>query len=165
MKMQKKIFISGCLWAPEGKEKNTFIRFDGLSKLIIDDPIIQKWTAEDRLIRVCPEMIAGFPVPRPPTELCDGRVFTQTGEDLTEKYLYGANVVLESAIRLDVAMVILKENSPSCGVRKICDGTFSGTKIDGMGITTRVLTEAGITVFSEKEIPEANEFLQRIEAA
>lgn len=47
---------------------------------------------------------------------------------------------------------ILKEYSPSCGSNKIFDGTFSGIKIDGAGITARLLKENGIEVISEEQI-------------
>ena len=47
---------------------------------------------------------------------------------------------------------ILKEGSPSCGVNYIYDGNFNGTKIPGMGITTKILKEAFIEVISEKDL-------------
>jgi uncharacterized protein YbbK (DUF523 family) len=48
-------------------------------------------------------------------------------------------------------MVVLKENSPSCGSSNIYDGTFSGRKIPGTGVTTALLEQNGIKVISEKE--------------
>jgi phosphoheptose isomerase len=53
----------------------------------------------------------------------------------------------------------MKAKSPSCGVGKIYDGTFSRKLIDGDGITAKLLKEHGIKVFDETQI---NEFLEYI---
>jgi len=47
---------------------------------------------------------------------------------------------------------ILKEGSPSCGSSLIYDGTFSGVKVNGQGVTTSLLRQHGISVISEKDI-------------
>ena len=47
---------------------------------------------------------------------------------------------------------ILKEGSPSCGSNYIYDGTFSGNKIQGEGVTTSLLRKHGIKVISENEV-------------
>jgi uncharacterized protein YbbK (DUF523 family) len=47
---------------------------------------------------------------------------------------------------------LLKESSPSCGSTTIDDGTFSQKKIAGVGLTTQILREHGIKVFSEDSI-------------
>ena len=44
---------------------------------------------------------------------------------------------------------ILKEKSPSCGCGKVYDGTFTGTLINGDGITARLLKEHGIKITGE----------------
>ena len=46
---------------------------------------------------------------------------------------------------------ILKANSPSCGVGKIYDGTFTGTLTDGNGLFADMLIKRGIEVITEKE--------------
>ena len=43
--------------------------------------------------------------------------------------------------------------SPSCGVGKVYDGSFSGKLVTGDGITVRLLQEHGIRVIGESEIP------------
>ena len=48
----------------------------------------------------------------------------------------------------------MKDGSPSCGSIKIYDGTFSGTKIDGMGIAIRMLKVLGVTVYTEENFSE-----------
>ena len=49
---------------------------------------------------------------------------------------------------------LLKENSPSCGSGKIYDGTFTGTLVEGDGITAQLLKQKGIQVYGESEIRE-----------
>ena len=52
-------------------------------------------------------------------------------------------------------VAILKESSPSCGVHRIYDGHFSGTKVKGSGVTTALLQKHGFTVYSEKDLTPA----------
>ena len=44
----------------------------------------------------------------------------------------------------------MKANSPSCSGFYIYDGSFSGTRIAGQGITAALLTEHGVKVYSEE---------------
>ena len=44
---------------------------------------------------------------------------------------------------------VLKQFSPSCGSKKIYDGSFSGKKIAGSGMTARLLKENNIKVLDE----------------
>ena len=63
-----------------------------------------------------------------------------------------AEKVLEIAKKNNVRVAILKDGSPSCGSKKISDGTFTGTKISGEGVLARLLIENGIPVFNENEV-------------
>nr|WP_218948135.1 DUF523 domain-containing protein [Acinetobacter sp. YH16037] len=47
-------------------------------------------------------------------------------------------------------MVVLKENSPSCGSSMIYDGQFNGNKIYGNGVTSALLKRHNIKVISEE---------------
>ena len=47
---------------------------------------------------------------------------------------------------------LLKEGSPSCGVHRIYDGSFSGRRIAGAGLTTEALRAAAFPVFCEEEL-------------
>ena len=55
-------------------------------------------------------------------------------------------------------MAILKARSPSCGTNVIYDGTFTSTRLNDSGITSKLLQESGIAVFSEEELPLAEAF-------
>ena len=39
---------------------------------------------------------------------------------------------------------ILKERSPSCGSGEIYDGTFTGTVVEGWGVTAELLRREGV---------------------
>ena len=49
-----------------------------------------------------------------------------------------------------ITSAILKANSPSCSGFYIYDGTFSGTKVAGQGITAALLMKHGVKVYSEE---------------
>lgn len=104
------------------------------------------------LIPVCPECFAGLPIPRLPSEIKDGKVFSKAGEDLTSKFRYGAEQTLYIARECNAPAAVLKENSPSCGFGKIYDGTFSGKLCDGNGFTAELLNKNEIAVFGESKI-------------
>lgn len=72
---------------------------------------------------------------------------------LTEQqFKDGAKQMLEFLQREQIKTVILKAKSPSCGSGLIYDGTYSGTKRPGVGVTTALLQMNGITVYSDEEI-------------
>jgi len=74
---------------------------------------------------------------------------------VTDAYMDGAEMTLALCIQHHVRIAILKEGSPSCGVSCVNDGSFSGHKIDGQGLTAHLLTRHGISVFSESQISQA----------
>lgn len=114
-----------------------------------------------KVIPVCPEVLGGLSVPRPPCELKggDGKqvwqgtagVFTDQGRDLTEAFREGACKTLQLAIAAGVKIAILKEQSPSCGCNIIYDGSFSNRLIPGVGVTAALLKEKGMEVLAETE--------------
>ena len=69
---------------------------------------------------------------------------------MTEQFLLGAEKVLELVKQHHITSAILKANSPSCSGFYIYDGTFSGTKIAGQGITAALLMKHGVKVYSEE---------------
>lgn len=111
---------------------------------------------------VCPEQLGGMSTPRDPSEIIrlDGdavingetSVITNKRLDVTRKFKLGANETLKIAKLYNCTEAILKEGSPSCGSNYIYDGTFTGKKRDGIGVTTSLLKHNGIKVISEKEI-------------
>ncbi|TEU17402.1 MAG: DUF523 domain-containing protein [Anaerolineales bacterium] len=124
-------------------------------------PQLIQLAARGLAVPVCPEVAGGLPIPRPPAEIVGGdglavldgraRVLTIEGEDVTEAFLAGARQALETAQRLGIRQAVLKEDSPSCGSRRIYDGTFSGRTVSGQGVAAALLQRNGITVLSEEE--------------
>lgn len=103
-------------------------------------------------ILICPETLGGLSAPRAPGEIRGERVIDSEGKDLTSFFRQGAEIVLKKAREYEADLCILKESSPSCGVHTVYDGTFSGRKIKGQGLTARLLSENGFKIISEKDI-------------
>lgn len=123
--------------------------------------ICEKLLIQNKAIPICPEQLGGLSTPRTPCELqgtaneiIQGKnsIVSKDGIDVTEMFLKGANEVLKLSKVLNVKKVILKEGSPSCGVNFVYDGTFSGKKVSGMGITAQMLSDALIEVCSEEDL-------------
>lgn len=107
-------------------------------------------------VAVCPEVAGGLGTPRRPAEIVggdgrdvlDGRagVVDDAGADVTEAFVAGARRALELARRSGATIAVLTDKSPSCGPGEIYDGTFSGTRRTGIGVTAALLARHGIDV-------------------
>ncbi len=75
-----------------------------------------------------------------------GVILTEDGRDVTEYFVRGAGQVLYIARLMHISRAWLKQGSPSCGCGLISDGTFSGRKRRGDGITTALLKAKGLEV-------------------
>lgn len=104
------------------------------------------------LIAVCPECLGGLGIPRMPAEIRGGRVETETGQDVTDRFRSGAEQTVEIAKRNGARIAILKNKSPSCGVTRIYDGNFCGALKEGVGVTTRLLQSEGILCVGEDQL-------------
>lgn len=139
------------------------VRYDGRSSGHPD--LLQLWQQQGRVVPLCPEVAGGLPTPRPPAEIPGGqggavldgeaRVVTVQGEDVSAEFLAGARLALELVRRHGIRVAVLKSGSPSCGNRQVYDGAFSGSKIDGEGVTSALLRREGVQVFSELELEAA----------
>lgn len=136
------------------------VRYDG-SAAPSGHPVLAQWRREDRVVPFCPEVAAGLGIPRPPTELSQGRAVTRDGRDVTAAFENGAQAALELCLRLGIHVAVLKERSPSCGSSQICDGTFACALAPGEGLTTALLRCHGIAVFSEEQWEQAAACLER----
>jgi uncharacterized protein YbbK (DUF523 family) len=164
MKMNK-ILVSACLIGEN-------VRYNGRLK-VNESSWLRGWKLQGRLVTFCPEVGGGLPVPRPCSEISgydgravlyvDARVMNIKGKDVTQYFLTGAQKTLKIARLHNIKLAVLKDGSPSCGSTYIYDGSFSGIKKPGKGITTVLLEESGIRVFSEGELPEAFEYLKTLE--
>lgn len=113
---------------------------------------VLKYLEGKEYIAICPESFGGLKIPRLPAEIIGSKVFLKDGTDVTDKFLKGAEKTLELAKKHGAKEAVLKESSPSCGCNFIYDGSFSGVKIKGKGITAAILVKEGISVKSEKNL-------------
>ena len=125
-------------------------RYDGGC---FDIPALRELVDIGLAIPFCPECAGGLSTPRRPCEIVGDRVLTADGTDCTVQYRKGAQLALEECHRNGLTAAILKESSPSCGVSRIYDGSHTGQKIPGQGITATLLAENGIALFTEKQLP------------
>ncbi len=113
--------------------------------------------ASGRALPFCPEQLGGMATPREPAELrllprsTELAVFSRSGSDLTSAYRRGAEEGLKLARLAGASVAILKEKSPSCGVRRVYSGLFDGELRPGEGLTARLFREASMTLFSDEE--------------
>ena len=115
---------------------------------------VLRYVAGHEVIPVCPEMLGGLPCPRKPVEWVGERVLTRDGDDCTAAFRLGVQRTMEIIADKQIDLAILQSRSPTCGVKQIYDGTFSGTRIDGMGALARVLHERGIPLMDAEDMPE-----------
>lgn len=104
------------------------------------------------IISFCPEVSGGLSIPRISCEILNNKVINKNNEDKTNEFNEGALLALELCNKHNIKLAVLKEKSPSCGVKQIYDGTFSGNLIEGSGVTTSLLKENGIEVINEIDI-------------
>lgn len=121
------------------------VRYDGKSKKRFD------FDKRFEYHLLCPEILGGLSVPREACEIVNDKVISASGKDLTEAFNTGANAVIEYIQKHQIEMVVLKQNSPSCGSRFIYDGSFKKRKIEGMGVTARLLKQHKIKVLDETQ--------------
>ena len=104
------------------------------------------------VVPVCPEVLGGLSIPRIPAEIVNGIVTARDGHSVDAEFRMGAQIALEKAIAENVELVILQSRSPSCGVKQIYDGSFTGNKIDGQGVFTKLLKENNFRVIDVEDL-------------
>jgi uncharacterized protein YbbK (DUF523 family) len=116
-------------------------RYDGR---IVPSPACRIAVAGGIVIPFCPEQLGGLATPRPAADLVGGdghavlagraRVVTRGGIDVTPQFIEGARQSLQIARQQEVARVLLKARSPSCGLGPV------------VGVTAALLLEEGFAV-------------------
>ena len=140
----EKILISSCLIG-----NNT--KYNGKNNYIKE---IEQLKLKYELIPICPEVLGGLSIPRDPSEINNDKVISINGKDVTKEFNIGANKALNIALLNNIKYALLKDGSPSCGNTYIYDGTFKNNKIDGIGITTKLLKSHNIKIYNENNINE-----------
>lgn len=137
-------------------------RYDGGTQKISE---LAALVSEQKALLICPEVLGGLSTPRQPAEIIGGdgfavwqgtaKVVDTAGKDVTEAFKAGAVNALAQLQKLGINRLILKERSPSCGSQMIYDGSFSGTKITGVGVSTALFQQNGLQVYSEENWQQA----------
>ena len=117
------------------------------------DQAVVDFVQGHRVIPVCPEVLGGLPIPRSPAELVDGVVMNKAGVCVDAQFRAGAEKALAIAKQNGAELAILQSRSPSCGVKEIYDGSFTGKKIPGQGVFAEMLQQAGIPALDAGELP------------
>ncbi len=114
---------------------------------------VQSLIKKHTVIPVCPEQLGGLTTPRPRSEIVGGdgedvlngkaRVKNSIGEDVTSRYIRGAEEVWKLAKLVGTKKVILKGKSPACGSGQICR---DGRSTKGNGVCAALLIRHGIEI-------------------
>lgn len=74
------------------------------------------------------------------------------GRDNTACFMKGARIAADLCRENGVRLALLKAKSPSCGFGQVYDGTFTGTLVAGRGLTSELLSDAGVRVLTENDL-------------
>ena len=135
-----KIMVSACLLGRNCK-------YSGGNNL---DEKVVAFVQGHEVIPVCPEEAAGLGIPRVPMEIVDGVLINKEGVVVDEPVRRAVKKIVEE--NRDVDLAILKSRSPTCGVKQVYDGTFSGTLIHGSGTLAQALKDAGIKTVDAEDL-------------
>ena len=126
-------------------------RYDGKSKPLSQN-ILDKLEQKYILFPFCPEAYY-LPTPRPAVRFVGDRLISIDGVDKTKEFRLGAKKALEICQNEGISVFIGKEKSPSCGIKKT-SAYINGCecKCEAMGLTSKILSENGITLISEWDI-------------
>lgn len=139
-----KILVSACLLGKNCKYNGG----NNLNQGVLD------FVEGHEVIGVCPEQLGGLSTPRLPAEIVDGVVTNKEGVSVNAEFRKGAQAALAAALENKVDLAILQSRSPSCGVKEIYDGSFSGKKIKGQGVFAKLLSAHGIKVLDAEDVAE-----------
>jgi uncharacterized protein YbbK (DUF523 family) len=158
-----RVLVSSCLLGEK-------VRYHG-GDAAISHPILDRWIAEGRVVPLCPEIEGGLPAPRPPAEIQGGTgdevlravafVRRKDDVDVSDAFRNGAAAAIDLVRRHGIRVAVLKDGSPSCGVHRIYDGSFSGRRLEASGVTAAALRQEGVHVFSDEELEAADHLVRR----
>ena len=153
--MMESILVSSCLLGLKTRYDGT----DNYSQAVIDYIEVNRLTP----IPVCPEQLAGLSTPRPKCWFSQGdgesaltrsgTLVTENGQDITDIFLHGARECLKIAKLAHCKRAILQQRSPSCGSQQVY---LAEKLVKGVGVTTALLKNSGLQVFSDDNLPPEN---------
>ena len=136
-----KIVVSACLLGENCKYNGGNNYSDAIAEFVKGREVIP----------VCPERLAGLGIPREPIEIVDGVVRRKDGTSVDDALRDAVEQILAELKGQDIECVILKSRSPTCGVKQVYDGSFSGKLVDGMGVLAAELQKSGYKVMDSED--------------
>lgn len=113
---------------------------------------VVKYIKGHNVIKICPEKLSGLGCPRPCAEILNGVVINENGENVDAEFHKGVELAVKKIEGQKIDLAILQSRSPSCGVKSIYDGTFSGKLVKGQGLFAKALIEKGVKVIDCEDI-------------
>ncbi|MBM4318510.1 MAG: DUF523 domain-containing protein [Deltaproteobacteria bacterium] len=130
-------------------------RFDGQARPLAD---LGERLGGAEALPLCPEVLAGLGVPRPPVAFHGGdgravlageaRLLRADGRDVTAAMIAGARRAAALIRAAGCRRAILKERSPSCGVYRV---HADGELVPGCGLLAALLAQDGVELQTEEE--------------
>ena len=140
--MKRKILVSACLLGENCK-------YNGGNNY---NETLVEFLRDKEVIPVCPERDGGLPAPRAGVELIDNVPYDKDGNCYEEAFRRGIAVALNAADAEEIDYAVLQSRSPTCGVGRVYDGSFTGTLTVGDGRLVQALKECGIKVYDVAEL-------------
>ena len=137
-----KVIVSACLLGEKCK-------YNGESN---ENERVKAFLRGKDVIPVCPEVLAGLGIPRVPIEIVNGCVIDKNGRSVDGAIREAVREILSSVDPDEIECAILKSRSPTCGVKEVYDGSFSGKLVAGMGVLAEALAKSGIRVIDSEDI-------------
>ena len=137
-----KVLVSGCLLGENCK-------YNGGNNY---NPRVVEFLKGKEVISICPEMMAGMGCPRNPIEIVDGVLTDCHGKNVDSLLRKSVMEIMERIRDEEIQCAILQSRSPTCGVKQVYDGTFSGKLIPGSGVFAKSLIDAGYLVIDVEDI-------------
>ena len=140
--MGKKLLVSACLLGRNCKYNGGNNYCAAVAEFVMGREIIE----------VCPEVQSGMSIPRTPIELVNGVLMDRDGNDVDARLRAAVAQTMESIKDQEIDCAVLQSRSPTCGVNRIYDGSFSGKLISGSGVFAKALKDAGYRVIDAEDI-------------
>ena len=115
-------------------------------------PKVAAFVQDKDAILVCPEELAGLGTPRIPIEIVNGVLTRKDGVVVDQQLRSAVAQILKEISGEKIEAAVLKSRSPTCGVKQVYDGTFSGVLTEGAGSLAQALLDAGYNVIDSEDI-------------
>lgn len=117
-------------------------------------PKVAAYLEGKEVIPVCPEELAGLGTPRIPIEIVEGVLTRKDGVVVDAQLREAVSSILAQVRGEPIEAAILKSRSPTCGVKQVYDGSFTGVLRAGAGSFAQALMDAGYHVIDSEDVPE-----------